>query len=168
MIYCYYYFSDATYLTRHQPKLQYLEGNNIGNVLFLDLCSVYQIFKKFLKMFLILKFTIYVITKVWIETLLGGLFGIQTSLFIFLLTSRYTKILYYLKLIEKLFIFLWWDYFLCREFSNPVGLAAGFDKQGEAALGLQDIGFGFIEVNAISFMPKPFQLCGLHFIYMYV
>jgi len=47
-----------------------------------------------------------------------------------------------------------------REFSNPVGLAAGFDKQGEAALGLQDIGFGFIEIGSITPLsqegnPKP-------------
>jgi dihydroorotate dehydrogenase len=35
----------------------------------------------------------------------------------------------------------------CREFVNPVGIAAGFDKQAEAVLGLQDLGFGFIEVN---------------------
>ena len=36
---------------------------------------------------------------------------------------------------------------LSREFSNPVGIAAGFDKHGEAVLGLQDIGFGFVEVK---------------------
>jgi len=47
-----------------------------------------------------------------------------------------------------------------RVFDNPVGLAAGFDKQGEAALGLQDIGFGFIEIGSITPLsqqgnPKP-------------
>ena len=31
-------------------------------------------------------------------------------------------------------------------FPNPVGVAAGFDKGGEAIKGLADIGFGFVEV----------------------
>ena len=31
-------------------------------------------------------------------------------------------------------------------FPNPVGVAAGFDKGAEAALGLAHIGFGFVEV----------------------
>ena len=39
-----------------------------------------------------------------------------------------------------------------REFSNPVGIAAGFDKHGEAVLGLQDIGFGFVEVGIYFFI----------------
>jgi dihydroorotate dehydrogenase len=34
-----------------------------------------------------------------------------------------------------------------RKFGNPVGIAAGFDKQAKAVLGLQDLGFGFIEVG---------------------
>ena len=38
-------------------------------------------------------------------------------------------------------------------FRNPVGLAAGFDKNGEAILGLQALGFGFIEVGTVT--PKP-------------
>jgi len=41
-----------------------------------------------------------------------------------------------------------------REFSNPVGIAAGFDKHGEAVLGLQDIGFGFVEVGSVTPMPQ--------------
>ena len=41
-----------------------------------------------------------------------------------------------------------------REFSNPVGIAAGFDKHGEAVLGLQDIGFGFVEVRKYFFFKK--------------
>ena len=32
-------------------------------------------------------------------------------------------------------------------FRNPVGLAAGFDKQAEAMPGLLDAGFGFVEVG---------------------
>lgn len=35
-------------------------------------------------------------------------------------------------------------------FANPVGLAAGFDVNGEVVNQLSDIGFGFVEVGAIS------------------
>ncbi len=35
-------------------------------------------------------------------------------------------------------------------FPNPVGLAAGFDVNGEVVNELSDIGFGFVEVGAIS------------------
>ena len=38
-------------------------------------------------------------------------------------------------------------------FPNPVGLAAGFDKTGEAASGLLRLGFGFIEVGTVT--PRP-------------
>jgi dihydroorotate dehydrogenase len=38
-------------------------------------------------------------------------------------------------------------------FNNPVGLAAGFDKNGELFNELSDFGFGFIEVGTIT--PKP-------------
>ncbi len=34
-------------------------------------------------------------------------------------------------------------------FRNPVGLAAGFDKQAEAMSGLLDAGFGFVEVGCV-------------------
>ena len=37
--------------------------------------------------------------------------------------------------------------------SNPVGLAPGFDKHGEAIAGAFDLGFGFIEIGAVT--PKP-------------
>lgn len=33
------------------------------------------------------------------------------------------------------------------QFKNPVGIAAGFDKQGEAVKGLHKIGFGFVEIG---------------------
>jgi len=36
------------------------------------------------------------------------------------------------------------------EFKNPVGLAAGFDKNGEVIDGLSALGFGFIEVGTIT------------------
>lgn len=38
-------------------------------------------------------------------------------------------------------------------FSNPVGMAAGFDKNAEALQGLFDIGFGFVEAGTVT--PRP-------------
>ncbi|WP_425037909.1 quinone-dependent dihydroorotate dehydrogenase [Primorskyibacter sp. S187A] len=38
---------------------------------------------------------------------------------------------------------------------NPVGLAAGFDKNAEALVGLSKSGFGFIEVGAATPRPQP-------------
>ena len=40
-------------------------------------------------------------------------------------------------------------------FSNPVGLAAGFDKNGVAVEGLSALGFGFIEVGTVTNLPQP-------------
>jgi dihydroorotate dehydrogenase len=37
-----------------------------------------------------------------------------------------------------------------KTFSNPVGLAAGFDKDAEGILGLSRLGFGFIEVGSVT------------------
>ncbi|KAI8468576.1 MAG: hypothetical protein J3K34DRAFT_426910 [Monoraphidium minutum] len=42
-----------------------------------------------------------------------------------------------------------------RSFSNPIGLAAGFDKDAEAIEGLLGLGFGFIEVGSITPKPQP-------------
>lgn len=33
------------------------------------------------------------------------------------------------------------------QFKNPIGMAAGFDKEGEAVEGLHNIGFGFVEIG---------------------
>lgn len=41
------------------------------------------------------------------------------------------------------------------EFSNPVGLAAGFDKNGTAAQALAALGFGCIEVGSVTSRPQP-------------
>lgn len=41
------------------------------------------------------------------------------------------------------------------KFKNPVGLAAGFDKNGEYIEALSDIGFGFIEVGTVTPLPQP-------------
>ncbi|TFK71346.1 hypothetical protein BDN72DRAFT_837721 [Pluteus cervinus] len=40
-----------------------------------------------------------------------------------------------------------------EEISNPVGLAAGFDKNGEAIDGLFDLGFSWVEIGSVT--PKP-------------
>ncbi|WP_313329067.1 dihydroorotate dehydrogenase (quinone), partial [Stutzerimonas balearica] len=41
------------------------------------------------------------------------------------------------------------------DFPNPVGLAAGLDKNGEAICGLSQLGFGFIEVGTVTPRPQP-------------
>ena len=41
------------------------------------------------------------------------------------------------------------------EIPNPVGLAAGFDKNAEAVTALSKAGFGFIEVGAATPLPQP-------------
>ncbi|OQR70708.1 dihydroorotate dehydrogenase (quinone) [Tropilaelaps mercedesae] len=41
------------------------------------------------------------------------------------------------------------------DFDNCVGLAAGFDKDGEAVRGLFDWGFGFVEVGSVTPLPQP-------------
>lgn len=40
-------------------------------------------------------------------------------------------------------------------FPNPVGMAAGFDKNGDAIDGLARQGFGFIEIGTITPKPQP-------------
>jgi dihydroorotate dehydrogenase len=40
-------------------------------------------------------------------------------------------------------------------FRNPVGLAAGFDKNGTAAQALAALGFGLIEVGSVTREPQP-------------
>ena len=39
-------------------------------------------------------------------------------------------------------------------FDNPIGLAAGFDKDCEAVSGMQRLGFGFVEVGSITPLPQ--------------
>ncbi|RKD19503.1 dihydroorotate dehydrogenase (quinone) [Pelobium manganitolerans] len=41
------------------------------------------------------------------------------------------------------------------KFKNPVGLAAGFDKNGEFIEELANFGFGFIEVGTVTPLPQP-------------
>jgi len=40
-------------------------------------------------------------------------------------------------------------------FSNPVGLAAGFDKDGRAAGAWSKLGFGFAELGTVTLHPQP-------------
>lgn len=41
------------------------------------------------------------------------------------------------------------------KFKNPVGLAAGFDKNAEFIGEMADLGFGFIEVGTVTPLPQP-------------
>lgn len=41
------------------------------------------------------------------------------------------------------------------DFKNPLGLAAGFDKDGKAMLGLQALGFGFLEIGTVTGHAQP-------------
>src|SRR5690606_25476343 len=40
-------------------------------------------------------------------------------------------------------------------FPNPVGLAAGLDKNGDHIDGLAALGFGFIEIGTVTPRPQP-------------
>ncbi|KAL4429217.1 hypothetical protein ABPG77_010196 [Micractinium sp. CCAP 211/92] len=42
-----------------------------------------------------------------------------------------------------------------REFPNPLGVAAGFDKDAEVVEPLLGLGFGFVEVGSITPLPQP-------------
>lgn len=41
------------------------------------------------------------------------------------------------------------------KFSNPIGIAAGFDKNGRAAQALAALGFGFVEVGTVTHHAQP-------------
>ncbi|XP_003704735.1 dihydroorotate dehydrogenase 2 [Megachile rotundata] len=41
------------------------------------------------------------------------------------------------------------------DFKHPIGMAAGFDKQGEAVASLHKIGFSFVEIGSITPKPQP-------------
>eukprot|EP00455_Lapot_gusevi_P009602 TRINITY_DN1430_c0_g1_i1.p1 TRINITY_DN1430_c0_g1~~TRINITY_DN1430_c0_g1_i1.p1 ORF type:complete len:435 (+),score=145.10 TRINITY_DN1430_c0_g1_i1:70-1374(+) len=42
-----------------------------------------------------------------------------------------------------------------RTFINPIGLAAGFDKNAECIDGMLDMGFGFVEIGSVTPKPQP-------------
>ena len=41
------------------------------------------------------------------------------------------------------------------DFANPVGLAAGLDKNGDAIDGFAQLGFGFVEIGTVTPRPQP-------------
>lgn len=41
------------------------------------------------------------------------------------------------------------------DFDNPFGMAAGFDKDGEAMAGVHAVGFGFTEIGTLTPKPQP-------------
>jgi dihydroorotate dehydrogenase len=41
------------------------------------------------------------------------------------------------------------------DFANPIGLAAGFDKEGEVADAMLGLGFGFVEIGTVTPRPQP-------------
>ena len=45
--------------------------------------------------------------------------------------------------------------FLGKPLLNPIGLAAGLDKNAEAVLGLARCGFGFVEVGTVTPLAQP-------------
>src|SRR5205085_3831646 len=44
---------------------------------------------------------------------------------------------------------------LGRDFPNPLGMAAGFDKHGEVPDPLLRLGFGFVEIGTVTPLPQP-------------
>ncbi|KXN86599.1 Dihydroorotate dehydrogenase (quinone), mitochondrial [Leucoagaricus sp. SymC.cos] len=42
-----------------------------------------------------------------------------------------------------------------EDLSNPIGVAAGFDKDGEAIDGLYDLGFSWVEIGSVTPKPQP-------------
>ena len=42
-----------------------------------------------------------------------------------------------------------------RHFPNPIGVAAGFDKDAKAAEALLGLGFGFVEIGSVTPLPQP-------------
>ncbi|OCH91410.1 hypothetical protein OBBRIDRAFT_792344 [Obba rivulosa] len=51
---------------------------------------------------------------------------------------------------ERLRMEIWGE-----ELSNPVGVAAGFDKNGEAVDGLFNLGFSWVEIGSVTPKPQP-------------
>jgi dihydroorotate dehydrogenase len=42
-----------------------------------------------------------------------------------------------------------------RDFANPIGIAAGFDKDGLVPDALLGLGFGFVEIGTVTPLPQP-------------
>lgn len=61
---------------------------------------------------------------------------------------------------EKFFKYFCGDFireklFMGIKFKNPLGLAAGFDKNAELYDVMQYLGFGFMEIGTVTLMPQP-------------
>ena len=74
-------------------------------------------------------------------------------------TLKMSRFIPFFKRLMRLF-FCYRDKSLEREvlgikFKNPVGMAAGFDKNGELVNELACFGFGFIEVGSVTPLPQP-------------
>lgn len=41
------------------------------------------------------------------------------------------------------------------KFPNPLGMAAGFDKDGEGVEGIARMGFGFVEIGSVTPLAQP-------------
>ncbi|KAI8421723.1 hypothetical protein MSG28_009698 [Choristoneura fumiferana] len=44
---------------------------------------------------------------------------------------------------------------LNNELSNPIGIAAGFDKHGDAVIGLKNVGFSIVEIGSVTPESQP-------------
>jgi dihydroorotate dehydrogenase len=89
---------------------------------------------------------------------------IRKFLFLFEPELIHNLIVFFLKipLTSKLLrLFYYYDHPLLRRnlfglaFKNPVGLAAGFDKDAELISPIPDLGFGFIEIGTVTPLPQP-------------
>lgn len=45
--------------------------------------------------------------------------------------------------------------FLNYDLSNPIGIAAGFDKHGDAIIGLRNLGFSIVEIGSVTPKAQP-------------
>ncbi|KAG7298952.1 hypothetical protein JYU34_017418 [Plutella xylostella] len=45
--------------------------------------------------------------------------------------------------------------FLNYDLSNPIGIAAGFDKHADAVVGLRNLGFSIVEIGSVTPEPQP-------------
>lgn len=66
----------------------------------------------------------------------------------------FLRIFYVLKgVCSQIFFFFQEHSLLGMKFKNPIGIAAGYDKNGECVEGLFRMGFGFVEIGSVT--PKP-------------
>ena len=78
------------------------------------------------------------------------------------ITTRLLVLLRYLPFSNQIVNFFFFFFFLVLErevfgirFKNPVGLAAGFDKNGTLYNDLAKFGFSFVEIGSLTLEPQP-------------